>query len=162
MPADHPSFPEPPVQSKVRVLREADGVSLTNEPDPGRGSTDRGFDGSGGRFPSGQDAAHVMGSSCIRNVFKLTGLFVVMFGGGLLTWALIATVVFDVPMHINGRIAGKGESVLFLLGFLAFVVGFGASGSLPSTRSSRRPGDIGDWSLGTTNGCCGGAVSVES
>ena len=126
MPADHPSFPEPPGQSKVRVLREADGVSLTNEPDPEQHAADRGFDGSGRRFPSGPDGAHVMGSSCLRNVFKLTGLFVVTFGGGLLTWALIATIIFDASMHINGRIAGKVESVLFLVGFLAFFVGFGA------------------------------------
>jgi hypothetical protein len=126
MPADHPSFLEPPGQSTVRVLREAGGDSLTNEPDRERLAADRRFDGSGGRFPSGLDGTHVMGSSWLRNVFKLTGLFVVTFGGGLLTWALIATVVFDAPMHINGRIAGKGESVLFLVGLLAFFVGFGA------------------------------------
>jgi hypothetical protein len=126
MPADPPSFPEPPGQSKVRVLREADGISLTNEPDRGRRAADRGFDESGGRFPSGPHGGHAAVSSCLRSVFKLMGLSVVTFGGGLLTWALIATVVFDAPMHVNGRIAGKGESVLSLVGLLAFFVGFGA------------------------------------
>ncbi len=126
MPAKSPSLPKPPVQSRVRVLIEAEGISLTNEPDPGRHVADRRFDGSGGGFPSGPDGAYPAGSSCLQNAFKLAGLFVVTFGGGLLTRALIATIVFDAPMHINGRIAGKVESVLFLVGFLAFFVGFGA------------------------------------
>jgi len=108
------------------VLREADSLALTNEPDPDRLASDLNLDSPAGRFLLRSHAGVARGISCLPAVFRGIGLAVVGFGAVLMVYALIATVFFDVPMKLNGRVAGKVEAVVFQAAFLAGLVAFGA------------------------------------
>jgi hypothetical protein len=114
MTADRRSFPEPPGQSKVRVLHAVEGVALTNQPDADRLAPD---------LISGTPS---LNGSCLPRVFKGFGLLIVGFGGVVQVHILIATVFFDTPMRFNGQLKGKMESVVIEVGFLALWVAFGA------------------------------------
>ena len=114
MTAHRRSFPEPPGQSRVRVVHTLERAALTDEPDPDRLASDR------------NNGKPVMGSSCLRKAFKASGLLVVGFGVVILVYSLIVIVFFNTPLQVNGRVAGKMEAVLTQLGLLAFFVAFGA------------------------------------
>ena len=113
MTAHRRSLPVPPGQSKLRVLHTDEGVTLTDEPDPAR-------------LTSESNGKPVLGSSCLPTAFRRSGLLVVGFGVVLLVDSLIRIVFFNTPLQINGRVAGKMEAVFTQLGFLAFFIAFGA------------------------------------
>ena len=124
MRADDPSVPDPPGQSTVRVLRGADGVALTNEPDPDRLAFDRRFDGPGGG-PSLNSEAVARGISCLSAGAKGFGFVVLGLGAMILIGMMIGTIFFDVPMKFNKRMVGKREALGIQAGFLVFWAAFG-------------------------------------
>jgi len=113
MTTDRRSFPEPPGQSKVRVLRSVEGVTLTNQPDADRLDSNL------------NSEKPAQGGSCLSTVFRGFGLLVFGFGVVIQVWFLILTVFFGTPMKFNGRVAGKLEAVVIQMGFFACWVAIG-------------------------------------
>ena len=157
MRADGPSVPDPPGQSTVRVLRGADGVALTNEPDPDRLAFDRRFDGPGAGLSLNSEAV-ARGISCVLAGAKGFGFVVLGLGAMILIGTMIGTIFFDVPMKFGNRMVVGREALGIQAGFLVFWAAFGACGCSVPASTCRRPRGSGGWRWATGSGCCGPAI----
>ena len=153
---DQPSIPEPPGQSKVRVLREVEGVTLTNVPDPDRLAAELKFDNPLGRALLGPLGVIGAGCASVPTLFKGFGWLVLGLGGVMLPIILIKTIFSEGPKE------GKLGLIGFQVGFLVFWVAFGWLWLFMVDKIFPPPDLFWRLEWARTRGCCGGAILGRS